>query len=401
MPPHATTYSLGAHWSWQEAPLPGPQLEHSIGPFDVQPQPAPDGKLQETKARAAVQPPGPESSRLADQLHWIDVSELALVSSSDLLAPSVPLQAIPSALIRKMAGARTSVSAASGGPWSTTQQTRAEHADSGATLCRPRLSRHGLPLASDPPGGEPDPALVTHDPRCATMRIMAATRSLVSLFGLGVLLSASSACGGKTGGPAAGDNGMGIDASTEGGGSPPGTMGSTSSSGTGSGSGAPSGSSGGSSSSSGSSGGEADSGSGSSSGSGVDSGSEAEASCGAAGQSCCGTSCNAGNACVAIGGASQCEACGQPGQLCCTTMPACQDAADSCFFRDALQYCMSGSPGTLGQPGDGCTTTCADPADTCVSNGMSSYCIVCGGLGNPCCGTTCGTSLHCAAGTCQ
>ena len=244
------------------------------------------------------------------------------------------------------------------------------------------------------------PALVTADPRCATTRLMAAARPLVSICALGMLLLASSACGGKTGGPAANDE-MGIDASTEGGGSPPGSTSSTSSSGTRSGSGSSSGSSGGSSSGSGSSGGAADSGSGSSSGSGVDSGSEAEASCGVAGQSCCGTSCNVGNTCVATAGASQCQACGQPGQLCCTTMPACAAAADSCFFRDALQYCMSGTPGTLGQPGDGCATTCADPADTCVSNGMSSYCIVCGGLGNPCCGTTCGTSLHCAGGTCQ
>lgn len=107
--------------------------------------------------------------------------------------------------------------------------------------------------------------------------------------------------------------------------------------------------------------------------------------CGLAGESCCGTSCNAGDVCVVIGGASQCEACGQPGQLCCTTMPACADPADGCRFSGSLEYCMNDSTGTLGQPGDTCTTTCVDPADTCVSNGMSAYCVACG-LGNPCSG---------------
>ena len=124
--------------------------------------------------------------------------------------------------------------------------------------------------------------------------------------------------------------------------------------------------------------------------------------CGGAGQACCGTSCNAGQVCVALAGVSQCETCGQPGQPCCTTMPACADTADSCFVSGALHYCLNYQPGTLGQPGDGCTTTCVDPASTCVSNGMSAYCIACGGLGNPCCGgTTCGASLQCTAGTCQ
>ncbi len=123
--------------------------------------------------------------------------------------------------------------------------------------------------------------------------------------------------------------------------------------------------------------------------------------CGAPGQACCGTSCNAGNTCVVIAMKSQCEACGQPGEPCCTTVPACANAADSCFFSGSLQYCMNYAPGTLGQPGDSCNTTCADPTDTCVGNGMSSYCIACGGLGNPCCGATCGTGLSCTASACQ
>jgi hypothetical protein len=153
-------------------------------------------------------------------------------------------------------------------------------------------------------------------------------------------------------------------------------------------------------SSSGSSGGTVSSG-----GSGLDSGSGAGAACGAAGESCCGTSCNAGDVCVAIGGLSQCEVCGQPGQPCCTTVPACADAMGGCFGTGgaggSLEYCQSNGAGVLGQPGARCTTTCADPTYTCIFNGMTSYCIACGGLGNPCCGATCGAGLHCTAGTCQ
>jgi hypothetical protein len=123
-------------------------------------------------------------------------------------------------------------------------------------------------------------------------------------------------------------------------------------------------------------------------------------SCGDAGQSCCGTSCNAGNTCVVIDMMSECEACGQPGQPCCTTVPACANAEDGCF-GGPVPHCANNGAGTLGQPGDRCTTSCADPTDTCVNNGMTSYCLECGGLGNPCCATTCRTGLQRAAGTCQ
>jgi hypothetical protein len=123
--------------------------------------------------------------------------------------------------------------------------------------------------------------------------------------------------------------------------------------------------------------------------------------CGVAGQACCGTSCNAGNVCVVIDRVSQCEACGEPGQPCCTTVPACAAVADGCFFSGSLQYCLNNSVGTPGQPGDRCSPTCADPTTTCVDNGMTSYCVACGGLGNPCCGTTCAASLQCTAGACQ
>jgi hypothetical protein len=90
--------------------------------------------------------------------------------------------------------------------------------------------------------------------------------------------------------------------------------------------------------------------------------------CGASGQSCCGTSCNTANTCIVVDMISQCQACGQPGQPCCSTMPPCANAADGCF-GGSLQYCMNNGAGTLGQPGDQCTTTCADPADTCVRTG--------------------------------
>jgi hypothetical protein len=176
-----------------------------------------------------------------------------------------------------------------------------------------------------------------------------------------------------------------------------------------------SGSSGGGSASGGSNGGSGSGSSGSGFGSsssssgGADAGSSGSSSggTGATGQPCSGASCNAGDTCVAIGGVSQCEACGQPGQPCCTTMPACANAMDSCRFSGSLQYCLNNSSGTAGQPGDGCVPSpgsalvCVDSTHTCVSNGMTSYCIVCGGLGNPCCGTTCGTGLACTAGTCQ
>lgn len=167
--------------------------------------------------------------------------------------------------------------------------------------------------------------------------------------------------------------------------------------------GASSGGSGSGSSSSGSGSGSSSSG-GSASGS---SGGGSSGGTGATGRPCSGTSCNAGSTCVAIGGVSQCEACGQPGQPCCTTMPACADAAYGCFFSGSLQYCMNNSTGMSGRPGDGCipspgsSLVCVDPTYTCVDNGMTSHCIVCGGLGNPCCGTTCGTGLSCTSGTCQ
>jgi hypothetical protein len=74
----------------------GPQLEHSIGPFEVHPQPAPDGKLHEMRARAAVQLPGPPSSRLAGHRHCAAVNE---PSALELPAVPAPLHAVTSTLM--------------------------------------------------------------------------------------------------------------------------------------------------------------------------------------------------------------------------------------------------------------------------------------------------------------
>src|SRR5579872_6906875 len=80
-------------------------------------------------------------------------------------------------------------------------------------------------------------------------------------------------------------------------------------------------------------------------------GSDSTSQCGSTGQSCCNGSCNSGNACIAIGAKSQCEACGQPGEVCCSTEPPCQNAADVCSSpRGALMYCIYG---TLGVPTTG------------------------------------------------
>ena len=125
--------------------------------------------------------------------------------------------------------------------------------------------------------------------------------------------------------------------------------------------------------------------------------------CGTAGEPCCGTSCNAGASCIAVGATSLCAACGQPGQVCCTTMPACANG-DTCTVRGSLSYCINISSGTTGQPGDRCASTCVSPSNACYGppqDGPASTCVVCGGLANPCCGTTCGTGLSCTAGTCQ
>jgi hypothetical protein len=92
--------------------------------------------------------------------------------------------------------------------------------------------------------------------------------------------------------------------------------------------------------------------------------------------------------------------------VCCTTVPACADAADGCFYGGLLEYCMNNGAGTPGQPGDTCIPSpgsalvCADSTHACIGNGMTSYCITCGGLGNPCCGGTCGTGVRCSGGTC-
>ena len=129
------------------------------------------------------------------------------------------------------------------------------------------------------------------------------------------------------------------------------------------------------------------------------------AACGSTGQPCCGTACNAGISCIAVGAASECEACGQPGQPCCTTQPSCINAGDGygCWPNvwHGLDYCLNTNASTTGQPGEPCTTTCVDPTYACASAVDSPNCLACGGLAEPCCGTTCGAGLSCTAGTCQ
>ncbi len=162
---------------------------------------------------------------------------------------------------------------------------------------------------------------------------------------------------------------------------------------------------------SGSSGASGSGGSGSSSGgssggpaSGSSSGGSSSGGCGVSGKPCCGTDCNAGNICIAVGSVSTCSACGGPGQPSCGTMPACADEPDFPTLLGSLEYCVNNEAGTTGQPGEKCTTTCVDATDACYGppgNGSNSFCVVCGGLDGPCCGATCETGLRCMSGTCQ
>jgi hypothetical protein len=115
--------------------------------------------------------------------------------------------------------------------------------------------------------------------------------------------------------------------------------------------------------------------------------------CGNPGAPCCGTTCNAGNICFAIGSVSQCQACGQPGQPCCTTEPAC-GATGNAISGDGLCWCTGGG---AGEPGGSCTSTCSDPGYAC----WFGACVECGDLAEPCCGSTCSSSLSCSAGSCQ
>lgn len=113
--------------------------------------------------------------------------------------------------------------------------------------------------------------------------------------------------------------------------------------------------------------------------------------CGSPGAPCCGTTCNAGNICFAVGSVSQCQACGQPGQPCCTTEPACPGG--NTISGRGLCFCTGGGGG----PGGPCTSTCSDPGYTCWFN----VCVVCGDLGEPCCGSSCSSGLSCSGGSCQ
>ncbi len=115
--------------------------------------------------------------------------------------------------------------------------------------------------------------------------------------------------------------------------------------------------------------------------------------CGNPGAPCCGTTCNAGNICFAIGSVSQCQACGQPGQPCCATEPACEGGGDT-ISGHGLCWCTGGG---AGGPGGSCTSTCSDPGYAC----WFGACVECGDLAEPCCGSTCSSGLSCSGGSCQ
>jgi hypothetical protein len=140
--------------------------------------------------------------------------------------------------------------------------------------------------------------------------------------------------------------------------------------------------------------------------------------CGSSGQPCCGVDCNSGNVCIANSERSDCMACGGPGQVCCTSLPECQNEASGygCYSWGLLENCLNVpaaiSTGVTGEPGEKCSSTCSDPADTCFLSmtlmsmntvGPDPFCVTCGNLDLPCCnGTTCEMGLSCgASGYCE
>jgi hypothetical protein len=138
--------------------------------------------------------------------------------------------------------------------------------------------------------------------------------------------------------------------------------------------------------------------------------------CGSSGQPCCGVDCNSGNVCIATSERSECMACGGPGQVCCTSLPECQNEASGygCWSWGLLENCLNVpaaiSTGVTGEPGEECSSTCSDPADTCFLSmtsmnavGPDPFCVTCGNLDLPCCdGTTCETGLSCgSSGYCE
>lgn len=113
------------------------------------------------------------------------------------------------------------------------------------------------------------------------------------------------------------------------------------------------------------------------------------ANCGGAGQPCC-----AGDACNAAGTACAhgvCAACGASGQVCC--------AGNAC---NAPERCLNNVCGECGAAGGTCCPdfSCLAPGTTCVP----PTCVVCGGLGQPCCGGANGVctvgGVACVGGAC-
>jgi hypothetical protein len=102
-----------------------------------------------------------------------------------------------------------------------------------------------------------------------------------------------------------------------------------------------------------------------------------------AGPCCAGNVCNAGLSC----GGGLCAPCGGANQPCC--------AGNACGANLA---CNAGTCTPCGALNQSCCAGAMCGANlTCGG----STCVACGALNQPCCGTSCGTGLACASGTCK
>jgi hypothetical protein len=137
--------------------------------------------------------------------------------------------------------------------------------------------------------------------------------------------------------------------------------------------------------------------------------------CGNEGQACCppgagspafctvaGTVCQGGG----FGGATQCVACGGPGEACCDGQACdgggccvdglCVGEGDACGDEED-GTCSDGGceDGACGRIGDDCCSGdigCSAPFAVCGGD----FCVACGGLDQPCCGSECGEPYFCA-----
>jgi hypothetical protein len=114
--------------------------------------------------------------------------------------------------------------------------------------------------------------------------------------------------------------------------------------------------------------------------------------CGAAGEACCGQSCNDGSCCDTSASASTCVA---PGSQCA---PGATSMVEVCSATDHICEICGGYFDPC-CPGDVCSDSTPDSPMFCDSTGM---CRDCGTVGEPCCpGATPCISSTCSAGTCS